>query len=49
METVMKEFYGGDHLSVAVLTPSGKFIAPISTQYLWTALPSLSGMKLIHH
>ncbi|XP_031556093.1 uncharacterized protein LOC116292886 [Actinia tenebrosa] len=38
IETLMKEFYDKDHLSVAVQTPK-KFVAPITADYLWTALP----------
>ncbi|KAK3730039.1 hypothetical protein QZH41_009551, partial [Actinostola sp. cb2023] len=40
IETLMKEFYGSDHISVAVTMPNGQFITPISHEYLWTALSS---------
>ncbi|XP_048587710.1 uncharacterized protein LOC116610679 [Nematostella vectensis] len=45
IETLMKELFDTDHLSVAFKGPDGTFHAPIGSEYLWTATVSETDYK----
>ncbi|KAK3750226.1 hypothetical protein QZH41_015574, partial [Actinostola sp. cb2023] len=47
METLMKEYFNEDNLDVSVKTPDGKMHAPITSDFLWTAVSGGNGMLQI--